>query len=170
MKTLTYLRYSLLIPFAVWCICLLAILIMDAVSMDQFTPDLPENISMGAAIFFTSYVIGIIFWVFPYLLLALILFFSTFLMRARSALMVFALSPLAMALLTLATVILLDGSNSGYLDQSYSNFVGFVAALVLSWGYLCVGIGYGVYKFLQRRGSIQDETRAESIQLVQQPL
>ena len=33
MKTTTYLRFSLLIPFVIWGICLLVIMAMDAVSM-----------------------------------------------------------------------------------------------------------------------------------------
>ena len=157
MKTMTYLRFSLLIPFVIWGICLLVILIMDGVSQNQFTSGLPEAISVGVAVFFTAYVLGILFWILPYLLLALILFFSTFISRTRVALQLFALSPLAMMLLTLATVIIMSLSSSGSIDQDFSNLVLFVIALVLSWGYICVGIGYGIYRFLQRRGIIRDE-------------
>jgi hypothetical protein len=162
MKTATYLRFSLLIPFAVWGICLLVIMATSAVSKDQFVPELQENISTGVAVFFSAYVIGIIFWIFPYLLLALILFFSTFISQGRTALKVFALSPLAMTLLTLATVILIDLSSSGTIDQGFSNFILFVVGLVLIWGYICVGIGYGIYRLLQRRGKIRDEESIET--------
>ena len=158
MKTMTYLRFSLLIPFVIWGICLLVILIMDAVSQNQFTSRLPEAISVGVAVFFTAYVLGILFWILPYLLLALILFFSTFISQARVALKLFALSPLAMMLLTLATVIIMSLSSSGSIDQDFSSLVLLVIALVLSWGYICVGIGYGIYRLLQRRGTIRDET------------
>ena len=157
MKTTTYLRFSLLIPFAIWGICLLVILAMEAASLDQFTPELPDTIFVGVSVFFTAYVIGIIFWIFPYVLLGLILFFSTFIGQARMALKLFALSPLAMALLTLATVITMDSGNSGSMDQGFSSLIFLVIALVLSWGYICVGIGYGVYRLLQRRGNIQDQ-------------
>jgi len=166
MKTTTYLRFSLLIPLVIWGICLLVIMAMDAASLEQFTPKLPEAISVGVAVFFTAYVLGIIFWILPYVLLALILFFSTFISQARVALKVFALSSLAMTLLTLATVILIDLSNSSSLDQNFSSLVLLAIALVLSWGYICVGTGYGIYKLLQRRGTIRDE---EIIQTSMQP-
>ena len=167
MKTTTYLRFSLLIPFVIWGICLLVIMVMDAAFLNRFTPELPGAISVGVAVFFTAYVLGIIFWILPYVLLALILFFSTFISQARMALKVFALSPLAMTLLTLATVILMGLSNSGSLDQDFSSFILLVIALVLSWGYICVGIGYGIYRLLQRRGTIRDE---ELIQTSLQPV
>lgn len=162
MKTTTYLRFSLLIPFAVWGVCLLVIMATSAISMDQFVPEMPENISMGVAVFFSSYVIGIIFWIFPYILLASILFFSTFISQARTALKLFALSPLAMTLLTLATVIIISLSSSGTTDQGFSNFILFVVGLVMIWGYICVGIGYGIYRLLQRRGRIRDEEIVQS--------
>jgi hypothetical protein len=169
MKTTTYLRYSLLVPFVIWGICLLVILTLNATAADQPSPELPESITMGISIFFTAYVLGIIFWIFPYLLLGLILFFSTFIVRARTALMVFALSPVAMTLLTIATVIIIDLGNSGVLEESYSysNFMGFVAILVLGWGYICVGLGYGIYKLLQGRGKIRDE---DTLQASVQPV
>ncbi len=162
MKTTTYLRFSLLIPFVIWGICLLVIMAMDAASRDQFTPKLPEAISVGVGVFFTAYVLGIIFWILPYVLLALILFFSTFISQARTALKVFALSPLAMTLLTLATVILMDLSNANSLDQNFASLVLLAKALVLSWGYICVGIGYGIYKLLERRGIIRDEAPVQT--------
>jgi len=157
MKTTTYLRVSLLIPFVIWGICLLLAMAMNTASLDQFTPKMPEALSIGIAVFFTAYVLGIIFWILPYALLALILFFSTFISQARMALKVFALSPLAMTLLTLATVILIELSNSGSLDQDFSSLILLATALLLSWGYICVGIGYGIYRLLQRKGIIRDE-------------
>lgn len=167
MSTTTYLRFSLLIPFVIWGICLLVIMSANATAMDQFTPALPEKISTGATVLFTAYVIGIIFWIFPYILLALILFFSTFISKAHSAMKVFALSPLAMTVLTLATVIIIDLSNSGSIDQDFSSFILLAVGLVLSWGYINVGIGYGIYKMLQHRGIIRDE---EILQSTAQPV
>ena len=167
MKTTSYLRFSLLIPFFIWGICLLVIMVFDAASLDQFIPKLPEAISVGVAVFFTGYVLGIIFWILPYALLGLILFFSTFISRAQVALKLFALSPLAMTLLTLATIIIMDSGNSGSIGQDFSGLALLVIALVLSWGYICVGIGYGIYRLLQRRGTIRDE---EPVQPGPQPV
>lgn len=167
MKTNTYLRFSLLIPFVIWGICLLVIIVLDAPSLDQFTSELPEGISVGVAVFFTGYVLGIIFWILPYMLLGLILFFSTFISRAQVALKLFALSPLAMTLLTLATVIIMDSGSSGSIGQDFSGLALLVIALVLSWGYISVGIGYGIYRLLQHRGIIRDEA---PIQISAQPV
>jgi hypothetical protein len=167
MKTTMYLRFSLLIPFVVWGICLLVILVMDAASLGKFAPELPEAVSLGVAVFFTAYVLGIIFWIFPYVLLALILFFSTFISQTPMALKLFALSPLAMTLLTLATVIIMGASSSSSIDQDFSGLVWLVVALVLSWGYICVGIGYGIYRLLERRGTIRDEV---PVQISPQPV
>ena len=162
MKTTTYLRFSLLIPFLIWGICFLLMMAIGSASMDQFVPELPDDISFGIAVFFTSYLIGIVFWIFPYLLLSLILFFWSFIGRASTALKVFALSPLAMTLLTVATVIILDLGASGGMDPDFFSFIVFVVALVLVWGYICVGIGFGIYKLLRRKQLIQDEERLEA--------
>jgi hypothetical protein len=122
-------------------------------------------------IFSAFYIFGIIVWIFPYLLLSLILFLSSFITEARTALKVFALSPLAMTLLTVATLNLLMFSNMGEagilsnpaIDQDYMSLNILGAAFTLIWGYLCVGIGFGIYKLLQRRGRIRDEGIIESV-------
>ena len=54
--------------------------------------------------FLAFYVFGIIFWFLPYALLSLILLVLSFISQARVTMKVFALSPLAMTLLTIAAV------------------------------------------------------------------
>lgn len=171
MNTQAYLRYSLLIPFLVWVLCLVLVLILRAIQTDTITYD--DSIYYATALSFAAlfYVFGIIVWIIPYLLLAAILFFWSFKARAKTALKVFALSPLAMTVLTVAAsnVILLWNSgdafgfsSAGMSDQGLINLNFMAIGFALTWGYICVGIGYGTYKLLQRRGIIRDEQVMES--------
>jgi hypothetical protein len=165
MKTNTYLRWSLLIPFVVWGVSLLIFMIASIFSFEAF----PDGESLSAVdiplFFLLFYVFGIIVWIFPYLLVALILFFWSFISKARTALQVFALSPVVMTLLTVATLTILtlgiSGGSTGIIDQYFIGFNLLGAAFTLIWGYICVGIGYGIYRFLQKRGLIRDEANME---------
>lgn len=172
MKTNAYLRFSLLIPFVVWAVCLLIFLVVSAVQIDNPVSDESSTFGMILALVSMFYVFGIIIWIFPYLLLALILFFWSFIAQTRTALKVFALSPVAMTLLTLATVNIImlgtaDGgsflSEPGVIDQGFVGMNVMATVFALVWGYICVGIGYGIYKLLQRRGIIKDEMPAPAL-------
>ncbi|MEO8357126.1 MAG: hypothetical protein ABI621_14540 [Chloroflexota bacterium] len=171
MKTTTYLRLSLLIPLNIWGVGVLLIAIAST------RPEIDLGYMADAsgpnwvAIFFAFYIFGIIVWIFPYILLSLILFFWSFISQARTALKVFALSPLAMTILTIATLNLLALNNTGeaailsnpVIDQDYIglNIIG--AAFTLIWGYICVGIGFGIYKLLQRQAIVREEETIESM-------
>lgn len=173
MKTNTYLRWSLLIPFLVWGVSLLIFMIAGIFSTVAF----PVGESLFAVdialMFLTFYVFGIIVWIFPYILLALTLFLWSFIGKARTALKVFAISPLAMTPLTVATLTILIlgtsgesniSSSPGIFNQDLLLIIGISllgAAFALIWGYICVGIGYGIYRFLQKRQLIRDEVRME---------
>ena len=50
----------------------------------------------------------------------------------------------------------------GVIDQDFINLNLLGAGFALVWGYLCVGIGYGIYRLLQQRGIIRDEQIMES--------
>ena len=78
---------------------------------------------------------------------------------------VFALSPLAMTLLTIAAVNLFtlgaggDGtffSNPAINYQDFTAFNVLVVVVSLMWGYICVGIGFGIYKIFQHLQVIQE--------------
>lgn len=164
MKTTIYLRLSLLIPFVVWVIGLLVLMIMSKAPISEVAVSASTTIAGLLFVFLAFYVIGILIWIFPYMLLALILFLSSFINRAQVTMRVFVFSPIAMAILTLATLNLLalgpaGGStffSSATEIQDYTDFNLFVAIISLLWGYICVGIGFGVYKILQRLDTIKD--------------
>ena len=172
MKTANYLRLSLLIPLLVWGVCLL-LFIAIASAAPEIEPGYMATTSgpNWVTIFFAFYIFGIIVWIFPYILLSLILFFWSFISQARTALKVFALSPLAMTILTIATLNILALNNTGEaailsnpaIDQDYISLNILGAAFTLIWGYICVGIGFGIYKLLQRRGILRDEGNIGSV-------
>jgi hypothetical protein len=167
MKTTTYLRWSLLIPFLVWGFCLLFFLGLSA---------LPESITSSAvmnliALPLMFYVFGIIGWFLPYLLLAVILLLWSFKGQPRTHLAAFALSPFAMTVLVMIVVSFLSLGNenptfsASNLLQNAGIFLGtniLFALVSLVWGYICVGTGYGIYKILQRAGFIREELEMDS--------
>jgi hypothetical protein len=176
MKTVTYLRLSLLIPLLVWGLCLLVYILIASATPESELGYMAEVSGPNrVTIFFAFYIFGIFVWIFPYLLLSLILFFWSFISQARTALKVFALSPLAMTILTIAMLNILALNNTGEaailsnpaIDQDYISLNILGAAFTLIWGYICVGIGFGIYKLLQRRQFIRDE---DNIEFVPQPI
>lgn len=180
MKTLTYLRLSLLIPLVVWLFTVLISVGMEALSLtyDYFNEETPTAISAMLTLV-GSYAFGIILWIFPYILLALILFFWSFLAQPRTALRVFALSPVAMTILTIAvTILFLLGISGGVWGYPVpfpidANFVGihiYIGVMAFTWGYLCVGIGYGLYRLLQHLGRIKDDLLLEPAAPLQEPV
>jgi hypothetical protein len=167
MKTATYLRLSLLIPILVWGVCLLFLIVASTSPMNELISSKLTTITDLIFPFFGFYVFGIIIWVFPYLLLSLILLFLSFRVQARAAMKAFALSPVAMTVLTIAVINLLatgasgEGSNlsnSLIRDQDFISLNILVLTFSLIWGYICVGMGFGIYKLLQRSRTISDLT------------
>ena len=125
---------------------------------------------------FLFYVFGIIGWFVPYLLLALILLIWSFRSGAEVLMRVFAFAPVAMAVLILALVNLLSlGSQdlSALRLDATTNIEYFLgvnlgfALLTLLWGYICVGIGFGIYKILQRFEFIKDEAMTTPVPLAE---
>jgi hypothetical protein len=165
-KTATYLRVSLLIPFLVWGISLLLFVVMAGAMPERSGLAAfgeAANVADFGILFLAFYVFGIVIWIIPYLLLGLILFFWSFIGQARTLIRGFALAPLAMVLLTISSMIVLDLGNQGQVNQDFMSFNLLVLAVTLMWGYICVGIGYGIYRLIQRRGYIKDEVLAESV-------
>ncbi len=166
MKTKNYLRLSLLIPFLVWLVCLLIFVAWSSLAPNSLGMDGSEGIAGIVLLPLLFYLFGIIGWLLPYLVLALILFLWSFRSQGQILMKAFSLSPLVMTMLVLILVNALSLDNGGWtpfssnpttnmLDVLGSNAL--FAGLTLVWGYICVGIGYGVYRILQRYGFIKDE-------------
>lgn len=171
MRTITFLRLSLLIPFLVWGICVLFFIVWSAT--DRGGPTANESTILGIMLWaILFYVFGIIGWFLPYLLLSLVLLFWSFRSRAEVLRKVFAWSPVAMAVMIVIFLSIISLSTQDW-DMFLSNPVAsaenFFASplwfviLTLVWGYICVGIGLGIYEILQRRGLIKDEVIPASL-------
>ena len=171
MKTNTYLRLSLLIPILVWLLCLLFMIPASLITFQDPTFGQSNSILDLLFAFAGAYLFGIVLWIVPYLLLSLILFFSSFIGSPRVMITLYALSPLAMTALTLALMnifLFAYVGVSAFPDMPISSLQGYtestlaVGGLSLLWGYICVGLGYGIYKLLKSRGVIRDEQALES--------
>ena len=166
MKTRMYARLSLLIPLLLWCVLLLLLLLGDKFFPDELVSNGPTTVVGAVWILNNFYVIGILFWFIPYLCLSLILFIGGFKSRVQTIKILYSLSPLMMIILIIVEVTLLSPMTSGgpqLTSNLASNFKdtiftwGLFAAVTLFWGYFCVGLGFGIYKLLQRSGVIKDE-------------
>lgn len=171
MKTRTYLRLALLIPFLVWGICVLFFVIWSAT--DNSGPVTNESTILGMILWaILFYVFGIIGWFLPYLLLSIVLLVWSFRSRVQTLMKVFAWSPVVMAGLIVIFLSMISASTQDW-DMFQSNplansqnFFGsplWFVLLTLVWGYICVGLGFGLYEILRRRGFIKDEATAESM-------
>jgi hypothetical protein len=165
MKTTTFLRLSLLIPFLVWGICVLFFIVWSAT--DSGGPTANESTILGVMLWaILFYVFGIIGWFLPYLLLSLLLLVWSFRSQAQTLKRLLAWSPVAMAVLIVIFLSIISMSTQDW-DMFLSNplvspenFFGsplWFVILTLTWGYICVGVGFGIYRILQRRGHIRDE-------------
>jgi hypothetical protein len=167
----TYARLSLLIPILAWVSSLLLLLTAFALLPDlQTTSETPTLVAVvGALLLF--YVIGIVYWLIPYLLVSLVLLLISFKSTERVLRVVYLLSPLLMAIMILIVVTTLkitpaEGSLLvSDLTSNYHDSVGtgvLFAFITLVWGYLCVGLGFGGYKLLQQFGTIKEEKKINS--------
>lgn len=176
MSTTTYLRWSLLIPLVLWGLCLPISVILTVLpgSENLMDPTAPMGLIGILDMFVVTYVFGIMIWIFPYVLLAMILFFWSLIGKPKTMLKIFALSPLAMVALTIAMPSILFLSPAGFLGsarvfEEWMTISLFLAGIALAWGYFCVGIGYVLYRLLRYYGLIKDEVPAAAMLPVQEP-
>jgi hypothetical protein len=161
MKTKTYARLSLLLPFLLWGVCLFYSLATNSIAVKQPDSFLSTPIVDSITQFIVFYVFGIIFWLLPYLLLFTLLFGLTFKSQEKSLLRVFLLSPFAMAVLMIVEAAIFSLIWPDAADVPGSSFVSSMglyivfALMSLAWGYICVGIGFGIYKLLQKGGVLR---------------
>ena len=158
MKSQTYLRLSLLIPYLFWIV---------SAGVTAITNQFPEyeNIIGYIAIFYT---IGIIIWGIPYTILAIALWFWSRGKDTRKVARIFALSPILLGILLVIEILIVsinwsDISNS-FLQPS-SDFTASIltlGGLSLLYGYLCIFIAAGLYKLLKAFKVIKAEVTSIS--------
>jgi hypothetical protein len=151
MKPQIFLRLMLLLPYALWVIGLAFLLVLSAGDAGS----IPDSVSL-LFMLPTIYVFGAIFWFVPYTLLALGLLLWSLKKQTRTILRAFVLSPLFLVVLmvlemTLFSLFFADPavllSQNNQTDLLRLNLL--AAGLSLGAGYLCVALGYGVYRLLR---------------------
>jgi hypothetical protein len=179
MKTRTYLRLSLLTPFLVWGVCVLFFIILSTFESNG-SESMGSSVVVGLVFWVVLfYVFGIVGWFLPYVLLSLLLLIWSFRSRTQVLMKGFALSPFAMTILIVIFVNMLSIGTGGwdmFSSNSAENFENFFVSnllfgiLALIWGYICIGLGFGIYKSSQRLGFIRDEANTGSVTLIPAPL
>ncbi len=84
MKAKTYARLALLIPLLLWVILLLVELLITAVVPADLMSDGPNTFFGLLTILLFSYVLGILFWLIPYLILSITLLLLSFKSRLET--------------------------------------------------------------------------------------
>lgn len=152
MKPRTYFGLALLFPYILWAICALIAFTLSG----QETSTGWDILLMP--VFF--YAIGILLWFIPYTLLAIGLWIwsrnksVTGLFRAAMA------APVLMGVLMLLEGLLvnLPASDLAQLGRELPGQIALLGGLSLVFGYVCVGIAWGIFKILKTRKFIAEET------------
>ena len=92
MKSQTYFRLALFLPYILWGICALILVLFGA--LDGEWMDQAESILLVLGWVVSIYAFGILFWFIPYTLLAVALWIWSIHKQAQTILRVFAASPL----------------------------------------------------------------------------
>ena len=165
MKTQTYLRFSLLLPYLMWVFAAGIVFLMNKLN-GNFSEN-PIISLLESAVFL--YAFGIVLWGIPYTVLAIGLWLWSRGKDTKNSIRVFALSPLILALLiALETFLLTYGDaffSSGSTTTSIDKWASLAAlgSFSVVYGYLIIGITTGIYGILKKSNFIVDE----SIALVQ---
>ena len=170
MKARTYARLALLIPLLIWVIVLLIqMLIILFRPVDVYSNGTDTDTLFGLVEMVLSfYMIGILFWFLPYLVLSIALLIISFNSQLDVLKYMFVLSPFAMAILVMMEMTILSLATGVVLSPAdiVSNIATsaginlFVGIFALVCGYICVGLGFGGYLLLQYFGLIK---QAETI-------
>ena len=155
MRAQTYFRLALFTPFILWVIGLLITILFSAAEMST-----PWDVIFTPIAYYT---IGIILWLIPYLILAVGLWIwskNRTISNLRNAGL---MSPFLFFLLLFAEAYWAYLSTGSLTEttQRLPELAATVGALSLVFGYLCVGIAFGVFKFLQARNFIAQEAAPE---------
>jgi hypothetical protein len=171
MKTRTYARLALLIPLLLWVILLLVELLINAVIPADIRSN-GSNTFLGVLeIVILFYVIGIVLWFLPYLVLSIAMLLISYKICLERLQYVLILSPFAMAILAMTEATLVSLPAGGFASPSADLATNFMTGiginlmmgiLSLVYGYICVGLGFAGYRLLQRFGMIREEEKFNS--------
>jgi hypothetical protein len=165
MKPQTFFRLALLLPYVLWGVCVLIVTLFGAFDSEWMDRQAPIFLLVEWIV--SIYMIGILFWFLPYTLLALFLWIWSLRRPAGTILRMFAASPFILAILIIMEIsilVLVPGGipsiSSSMGVANFWAFIGVTTLITLVAGYICVGLGLGLYRLLQRLEIIR-EPRAQ---------
>ncbi len=160
MKTQTFVRLSLLFPYALWIILASFLIVMSKVFPAS------ESLPIFSALITISfmYAFGIFVWGIPYSILALGLWIWSAKRSANTMKKAFIFSPLMLAILVAIEVFFILGHDHG-VSSDFGEAVLALGGLSILFGYGTIGIVAGLYKLLQMGNFIEKEDETTSTQL-----
>jgi hypothetical protein len=164
MKPRTYFGLALLFPYILWVISALIVAIMSAV---QEVPETWNTVLMPIVF----YAFGIILWFVPYTLLAIGMWIWSRNKSTTTLYKLALLAPILLSALMLIEVVLvsLPADSMAELAKDLLSQSALVGGFSLVFGYLCVGVAMGVFKFLQSKHRIAEEMPASTSEAAQVP-
>jgi len=161
MKPKTLFRLSLLFPYVLWGICALIVYSMSSITLKEDLFANAGNVWYVLLIPVMFYTFGVLFWFIPYTLLAAGLWIWS---RHKSTTDLYKASirsPFFLLILMVLEAVILS-MGSGGISTTLKNILEESLLLGISslvFGYICVGIAMGVYKILQFKNLIKEETK-----------
>jgi len=160
MKPQTLLRLSLIIPYLLWGISAIIVMVVSSSKNTALDSSAIINVLLYVPML---YAFGIFLWGIPYTLLAIGLWLWTRGKPTKKIIRTFALSPLMLAILIsleiLAFSINWNDLGAGF-SQNSADFGASVLAmglLAIVFGYLSIGVVAGIYKVLTLLNLIKNE-------------
>lgn len=157
MKPRTFFGFALLFPYALWVVLLLVSLIFSSAEIAE-----TWNTAMIPV---TFYVIGIILWFFPYTILAIGLWIKSRNKSMKTLYRLALIAPLLLFVLMLLEVVVVfqPVNSTAEIMEGLPSQAALLGGFSLIFGYLCVGISFGIYKILEARKFILEETPASAV-------
>ena len=150
MKPHIFFRLALLIPYVLWIICTILLILLSISNVEYYeTMDI-----IYIPIMFYS--LGILLWFFPYSILAVALWLWSNdrpVIALRNAAL---LAPILLSVLMMmetGAIYLLTNDFAGFIKDSVY-FFPMYGVLSAAFGYFCVGVGFMAYKLAQVRNLI----------------
>lgn len=150
MKPQNYFRFSLFIPYLLWVLCLLIALPVTKINAEY--PPLWDIIFMPAMF----YLIGVLFWFLPYTILAITLWLWSAGKPVPALRRAGLISPVLFSFLIIieVSILFITTGDLAELAENALAYSAFFGGLGVTFGYFCVGIAFGVFKFLQAKNKM----------------
>lgn len=153
MKPQTFFRLAILFPYLLWIICAVIVAILSTSS--QETSSTWNVILMP--IFF--YAFGILLWFIPYTILAIGMWIWS---KDKTTMALYKLAltaPIFLFILMLFEVVVIyqPAKTTVELTADLPSQAVMLGGFSLFFGYLCVGVALGIFKFLKSRNVVSEE-------------